>query len=179
MLRLASVHLSRAVAEDVVQDSWVGVLRGVDRFEGRSTVKTWIFSILMNRVKTQVYREGRTVPFSALADPMTESEPAVDPSRFRGADDPEWPHWWATPPKRWGDSPEAQLLSKEGRAQIQRAIERLPTSQREVITLCDVEGWASAEVCELLQITPNNQRVLLHRARSKVRRALEQYFAEG
>jgi len=179
MLRLASVHLARAVAEDVVQDTWVGVLQGIGRFEGRSSLKTWIFSILMNRVRTQVHREGRSVPFSALQDPATESEPAVDPSRFLGADHPKWPHHWAAPPKSWGDSPEDRLLSKEARGQIQRAIEALPAGQREVITLCDVDGWDSAEVCHLLQITPNNQRVLLHRARSRVRHALEEYFGEG
>jgi RNA polymerase sigma-70 factor (ECF subfamily) len=179
MLRLASVHLPRGVAEDVVQDTWVGVLRGIDRFEGRSTLKTWIFNILMNRVRTQVHRESRSIPFSALRDPAMGSEPAVDPSRFRGADDPQWPHRWATPPKSWGDSPEDHLLSKEAGAQIQRAIEGLPAGQREVITLCDVEGWDAADVCQLLQITPNNQRVLLHRARSKVRHALEEYLGEG
>ena len=121
-------------------------------------------------------REGRTVPFSALRDPTTDSEPAVDPSRFLGADDPKWPHHWALPPKRWGNSPEDDVLSTEARAKIQQAIEALAPGQREVITLCDVEGWESAEVCHILQITPNNQRVLLHRARSKVRRALEVYF---
>jgi RNA polymerase sigma-70 factor, ECF subfamily len=179
MLRLASVHLARTVAEDVVQDTWMGVLQGIGRFEGRSTLKTWIFSILMNRVRTQVHREGRSVPFSALRDPTTGSDPAVDPSRFRGADDPKWPHWWAAPPKGWGDSPEDRLLSQEGLAQIRRAVEALPAGQREVITLCDLEGWDSAEVCDLLQITPTNQRVLLHRARSKVRSALEEYYGEA
>ena len=179
MLRVASMYVPRAVAEEVVQDTWVAMLQGIVRFEGRSSLKTWIFSILMNRVRTQAQRERRSVPFSALADPVAEQEPALDPDRFLGADHPQWPHHWARPPESWGDSPEERLLSIEVRAEIQRAIEALPPGPREVITLCDVEGWSPEEVCDLLRITPNNQRVLLHRARSKVRQALERYLAGG
>lgn len=179
MLRVASMYVPRAVAEEVVQDTWVGVLQGIVRFEGRSSLKTWIFSILMNRVRTQAQRERRSVPFSALTDATTDREPGLEPDRFLAADHPQWPHHWAKPPESWGDSPEERLLSTEVRAEIQRAIDALPAGPREVITLCDVEGWSTEEVCGLLGITPNNQRVLLHRARSKVRQALERYFAGG
>ena len=181
MLRLASIYLPRAVAEEVVQDTWLGVLQGIGSFEARSSLKTWIFAILMNRARTHMQREGRSIPFSGLSDPAADPvEPAVDPSRFiEIADDPGWPYHWATPwPKSWGDSPEDRLLSKEVQAEIQCAIDGLPSSQREVITLCDIEGWEPAEVTAVLGITASNQRVLLHRARSKVRRALEQYFGE-
>lgn len=180
MLRLASIYLPRAVAEEIVQDTWLGVLQGIGSFEARSTLKTWIFAILMNRTKSQMQREGRSIPFSAMSDPATASdEPAVDPSRFiEIPHDPLWPYHWAVSPKRWGESPEDRLLLKEGQAEIQRAIEALPPGQREVITLCDVEGWEPAEVTVVLGISASNQRVLLHRARSKVRRALEQYFGE-
>jgi RNA polymerase sigma-70 factor, ECF subfamily len=180
MLRLASVYLPRAVAEEIVQDTWLGVLQGIGSFEARSTLKTWIFAILMNRTRTQLQREGRSVPFSAMSDPATKSdEPAVDPNRFiEIPDDPLWPYHWAASPKSWGDSPEDRLLSKEVQAEIQRAIEALPPDQREVITLCDIEGWEPAEVTTVLGISAGNQRVRLHRARSKVRRALELYFGE-
>lgn len=179
MLRFASRHLTPAAAEDVVQDAWIGVLQGVARFEERSSLKTWIFSILMNRIRTQAARERRTLPFSALAEETAGSDPALPPDRFLGTNHPESPYHWAVPPKSWGDSPEDRLLSEEVRAQIQRAIDALPTGQREVITLSDVEGWTAEEVCDLLRITPANQRVLLHRARSKVRHALERYFEEA
>src|SRR5262249_18806266 len=134
MLRLASFHLSRAGAEEVVQDTWLAVIEGIDRFEGRSSLKTWIFSILMNRSKTRVQREGRSLPFSALANPAGEAEePSVDPSRFLGDDHPQWPHHWAMPPKSWGESPEERLLTRESQARIQQAIDALPYGQRQVI----------------------------------------------
>ena len=179
MLRLASVHLPRASAEEVVQDTWLAVLEGIRRFEGRSSLKTWIFSILVNHTRTRAQREGRTLPFSALVNPPEDAaEPSVDPSRFLGADHPQGPRHWATPPKSWGASPEEWLLTRESQARVQQAIDALPPGQRQVITLCDVEGWEPEEVCRLIGVTRTNQRVLLHRARSKVRRALEQYFEE-
>lgn len=178
MLRIASMHLPRAVAEEVVQDTWVGVLQGIGRFEQRSALKTWIFTILMNRVRTQAQRDGRSLQFSALDGAEGGAESALPADRFFPADHPQWPHHWAAPPKDWGDSPEDRLLSAEVRTEIQRAIDALPPGQREVITLCDVEGWSAEEACELLRIRPGNQRVLLHRARSKVRLALERYFEE-
>ena len=178
LLRLARIFVnSRAVAEEVVQETWLGVLQGLKGFEGRSSLKTWIFHILMNRAKTRGEREGRTIPFSAIFDHATASgEPAVDPGRFLGPDHPEWPGHWSQPPQSWGDSPEKLLLSAEGRKLIQQAIEALPPGPREVITLRDIEQWTSEEVCNVLGLSETNQRVLLHRARSKVRRALEVYF---
>jgi RNA polymerase sigma-70 factor (ECF subfamily) len=177
MVRLATNYVpSRAVAEEVAQEAWLAVLQGLDRFEGRSSLKTWIFRILMNRAMTRGQREHRTVPFSALFDPVKDpAEPAVDPDRFRGPYD-KWPGGWAQFPTSWEGAPEARLLSRESLDYVAKAIDTLPPSQREVITLRDVEGWSSSEVCNVLEITETNQRVLLHRARSKVRRAMEQYL---
>lgn len=172
MLRVAQMFVSsRAVAEDVVQDAWVGVLRGIGRFEGRSSLKTWLFRIVANTAKTRGAREARSLPFSALGAPGEES--AVDPDRFLGAGE-RFPGHWAAPPAAW--SPEARLLSGEAMAVIDRAIARLPPAQRAVITLRDVEGLTSEEVRNALDLTETNQRVLLHRARSKVRGALEEYM---
>jgi RNA polymerase sigma-70 factor (ECF subfamily) len=179
LLRLAMVYVSdRAVAEEVVQETWIGVLRGLDRFEGRSSLKTWIFRILTNRAKTRGQREGRSVPFSSLWSPGEPGEPAVEPERFLPPDHAEWPGHWASPVRSWGDSPEERLLSGETTALIHQAVEALPPAQREVITLRDIEGWTADEVCDLLEVSEGNQRVLLHRARSKVRRALERYFVD-
>ena len=180
LLRLAMVYVGdRAVAEEVVQETWMGVLRGLDRFEGRSSLKTWIFRILANRAKTRGQREGRSVPFSALWNPSAEpDEPAVEPDRFLPPDHAEWPGHWTSPVRSWGDSPEERLLSGETTALIHQAVEALPPAQREVITLRDIEGWTADEVCDLLEVSEGNQRVLLHRARSKVRRALERYFVD-
>jgi RNA polymerase sigma-70 factor (ECF subfamily) len=177
MLRIASLYTpSRAVAEDVVQETWLGVLQGLDRFEGRSSLKTWIFRILTNRAKTRGQRERRSIPFSSLADRESEgSDPAVDPSRFIGEDD-RFAHGWASPPTSWEDVPEDRLLSTETLSKVQEAIAQLPEMQRLVITLRDIEGWSSQEVCNFLDISETNQRVLLHRARSKVRKALEEYL---
>ena len=177
LLRLAMMYVSsRAVAEDVVQETWVGVLQGLSRFEGRSSLKTWIFRILTNRAKTRGQREHRSVPFSALGGADDEAdEPAVDPARFKPAHDPG-AGWWVSYPRSWEHEPEDRLLNQETQGVLRRAIEALPANQREVITLRDIEGWSSEEVCNILEITETNQRVLLHRARSKARRALEQYL---
>jgi RNA polymerase sigma-70 factor (ECF subfamily) len=170
---------SRPVAEEVAQETWVGVLQGIERFEGRSSLKTWIYRILMNRAKTRGEREGRYLPFSALWDPAEEpAEFAVPPKRFRGPDD-EQPGHWASPPPSWGADPEKQLLADETQALIGKVIDTLPPGQRAVLTLRDVEGWAAAAVCELLGVSEANQRVLLHRARSKVRLALEKHLASN
>lgn len=175
MVRVAQSFVSSpAVAEEVVQETWVGVLRGLERFEGRSTLKTWIFRILTNTAKTRGIREGRTVPFSSLAGD-DENDPAVDPGRFLGADD-RWAEHWATPPRRWDTRPEASLLTHELRERLDSAISALPPMQAQVITLRDIEGWSSEEVCNVLELSETNQRVLLHRARSKVRAMLERYF---
>jgi RNA polymerase sigma-70 factor (ECF subfamily) len=173
MRRLALTFVrSPAVADEVVQESWLGVLRGIDRFEGRSSLKTWIFRILTNTAKTRSERERRSVPFSSLELEAGEDDPSVDPGRFLldGA--------WATPPAAWDAVPEAQLLATETREVIDRAIAALPAGQRAVITLADVEGWPAAEIRNVLELSETNQRVLLHRARSKVRAALEEYLRE-
>ncbi len=179
MLRLANVYVrDRAVAQDVVQDTWLGVLRGLDRFQARSRLKTWIFQILVNTARTRAVREKRTIPMSALGDLVTADsfDSVVEPGRFLPADASRWPGHWTSLPPGWGAAPEERLLSGEARSLINAAIDSLPPSQREVVTLRDSEGWTTEEVCNILQITETNQRVLLHRGRSRVRRALERYL---
>jgi RNA polymerase sigma-70 factor (ECF subfamily) len=179
LLRLALVYCrTREIAEEIVQDTWLGVIQGIDRFEGRASFKTWLFQILVNRARTRAVREGRTFPFSSLAeDAQAPDEPAVPASRFRPLDDP-WPNNWAVPPHSWGESADAGLLASETRGLVETAIAQLPPAQQQVITLRDVEGWQSEEVCNVLGISETNQRVLLHRARSRVRAALESHFDE-
>jgi RNA polymerase sigma-70 factor (ECF subfamily) len=166
---------SPAVADEVVQETWLAVIRGIDAFEGRSSLKTWLFRILINKARTRAERERRTIPFSSVA--TGDEGPAVDQSRFLDGRHERWPGHWASPPARWDEVPEQQLLGREALKRIGNAIDRLPPAQREVIVLRDVEGWASDEVCAQLGVSEANQRVLLHRARSKVRRSLETYFA--
>ena len=176
LLRVARTYVSsRAVAEEVVQETWIAVMRGIDGFEGRSSLKTWIFRILANVAMRRGERESRSVPFSALAAAEDTGEPTVDPDRFLPADHELFPGHWVVMPARW-PTPEEGLLAGETREVILGAIEALPKAQRTVIALRDVEGWGSDEVCEALEITPGNQRVLLHRARSAVRNAIEAYF---
>jgi RNA polymerase sigma-70 factor (ECF subfamily) len=163
MRRLAlSFVRTPAVADDVVSESWLAVLKGLDRFEGRSSIKTWIYRIVANIARTRAVREARSTPFSAFA---TADEPSVDPDRFAhdGA--------WDSPPEPW-----RAILDLEARAVIDAAIALLPEQQRQVIELRDVEGWSSEEVRNVLELSETNQRVLLHRARSKVRAALEAYL---
>jgi len=175
MLRVAQMYVSsRAVAEEVVQEAWLGVLKGVGRFEGRSSLKTWLFRIVANTAKTRGVREARSIPFSALGD-ESEHEPSVDPDRFLGAGE-RFPGHWALPPESWAGVPEGRLLAQETLDVIEREIERLPPTQRAVITMRDVQGFTSEEVCNALDLTETNQRVLLHRARAKVRSALEEYM---
>jgi RNA polymerase sigma-70 factor, ECF subfamily len=175
MVRIATTFVrSRAVAEEVAQETWIAMLHGLDRFEGRSPLRTWLFRILTKRAITRGIRENRTVPFSALG--ADDDEPVVPAERFLEADHPLYPGHWATPPRRWDDLPEARLLARETRDQVLAAVDDLPPAQRAVIVLRDLQGLDAAEVCELLQLTHGNQRVLLHRARSRVRAALERYF---
>jgi RNA polymerase sigma-70 factor (ECF subfamily) len=179
MLRIALGHVSsRAVAEEVVQEAWLGVLQGLGRFEGRSSLKTWIMRIVANRARTRGERERRTVPMSSLAPVDGEAEPAVDPGRFRPADDPQYPGGWTVPPQSWAGLPEERLIAGETLRRVGSAIGRLPPRQQEVIVLRDVEGWEAEEVCEALELSMGNQRVLLHRARSKVRGELEHYLSD-
>jgi RNA polymerase sigma-70 factor, ECF subfamily len=176
MLRVASVYVSsRAVAEEVVQEAWLGVLKGLAAFQGRSSLRRWIFGIVTNCARSRGVREARSTPFSAMG-PAEDDEPAVDPGRFLPPDHPRWPGHWSQPPTPWAED---QVLNKESLAVVDTAIARLPVNQREVITLRDVLGWTSEEVCESLGISEGNQRVLLHRARSKARAALEKHFAAG
>jgi RNA polymerase sigma-70 factor (ECF subfamily) len=171
LVRLALVFVSsRAVAEEVVQETWLGVLNGLGEFEGRSSLKTWIFRILTNRAKTRGVREGRSVPFSALGDGDDDREPAVDPSRFNSSGR------WASPPRRWErDTPERLAMQQQAVHELKDAIDELPPNQRAVLVLRDVDGVGSDEVCNILEISETNQRVLLHRARSRLRSVLEDY----
>jgi RNA polymerase sigma-70 factor (ECF subfamily) len=176
MIRIAQTHVrSRAVAEEVVQETWVAVLSGVQRFEGRSSLKTWIFRILTNRAKTRGEREGREVPFSALAG-EDDDEPAVDPGRFLPAEHPQWPGHWASAPVDWRTIPEDRLLGRETQSYLRAAIHCLPLRQQQVLVMRDVEGWTPDEVRAALGISEGNQRVLLHRGRSKLRAAMEPYL---
>ena len=172
MLRLALTHVAnRAVAEEVVQEAWLTVLRSLDRFERRSALRTWVLGIVVNVARSRARVERRSVPL--------ESEtmgPSVDPARFLAADHPRWPHHWATEPIAWR-TPEEDLLAGETRRILVEAIDALPPTQRDVLVLRDVEGVAAPDVCNILGITDTNQRVLLHRARSRVRAALERHLS--
>jgi RNA polymerase sigma-70 factor (ECF subfamily) len=167
---------SQAAAEEVAQETWLGVLNGLSRFEGRSSLKTWIFRILTNIAKTRAVRDGRTLPFSALQDPGRVPEAAVDADRFLDSEHARWPGHWAVKPVAW---PEEALVAGETRERLAEAIEALPATQRAVISLRDIEGWSSDEVRNALDLSETNQRVLLHRARSKVRAALESYLEQA
>jgi RNA polymerase sigma-70 factor, ECF subfamily len=172
MLRVAQVFVqSPAVAEEVVQETWLAVLEGIARFEGRSALRSWIFRILANRARTRAQREARTQPFSSLED--EGDGPTVDPARFQPDDHPQWPGHWSAPPSPWAD---ARLMAGETLALAQRAIDALPPRQKQVVLLRDVEGCSPEEVCEALGLSDGNQRVLLHRARAAVRAALESHL---
>jgi len=174
LLRVAREYVKdEQVAREAVQETWLGVIKGIDRFEGRSTVKTWVFRILMNIARTRGKSEARSAPFSSLSS-GDEDEPALDPDRFKPADAERAPNHWAVKPQVWR-TPEEQLLDGESKQVILDAIETLPAQQRTVITLRDIEGWDAEETRNALEISETNQRVLLHRARSKVRAALEAY----
>jgi RNA polymerase sigma-70 factor, ECF subfamily len=177
MLRLAAGHVpSRAIAEEVVQETWLAVLSGLDRFEARSSLKTWIFRILVNRAISRGRRERRSVPMSMFED--DDGGPTVDAGRFLGDDHPRWPGHWAASPASWEAIPDEKLLGREARELVSAAIARLPSRQQQVMVLRDVEGWEAGEVCDALELSEANQRVLLHRARAKVRKELAAYFGD-
>ena len=180
MLRVARLYVpTRAVAEEVVQETWLGVLRGIGRFEGRSSLKTWLFRILTNTAQTRAAREGRSLPFSALAQrELGADEVSVDPDRFIPQGE-RWAGYWVSSPRRFDDLPESRLMSAETLAAAKQAIDELPDVQRAVITMRDIAGFDSEDVCDALGLSAGNQRVLLHRARSKVRGALERHLEEG
>jgi RNA polymerase sigma-70 factor (ECF subfamily) len=179
LLRVARAHVSsQALAEEVVQDTWLAVIEGIDRFEGRASLRTWVFQILINKARTRGRRERRTVPFSGLRRRFADGrvQPAVEPERFEGRRGQN-PGQWARPPVEW-DSPEIRLASDAARRVMLETIAGLPARQREVLTLRDLQGWPAREACDALMLSEPNQRVLLHRARSKVRAALERHFAD-
>ena len=173
LLRLARFLLrGSASAEEVVQETWIDVLEGLARFEGRCSLRSWIFRILANRARTRRARERRVVPFSSL-ERARDDGPAVDPSLFDEAGS------WREPPARWDDSPEDLLSRAELRSALEDALATLPPMQRAVVTLHDVDGLDGEETCAALDITPANQRVLLHRGRTKLRAALDAHLAVG
>ncbi len=183
MVRVATLYCrDEHVAEEVVQETWIAVLKGVEHFEARSSLKTWIFSILSNKAKTRGQRESRSVPFSQLvAAEIDVNDPAVDPLHFdTPATNANWEGWWHDDhhPSPWQNLPESNILAEEVRARVNWAITQLPTCQGQVITMRDVLAYGSDEVCNIMGISETNQRVLLHRARSKVRNALQKYFDE-
>jgi RNA polymerase sigma-70 factor, ECF subfamily len=180
LLALANLFVSnRAIAEEVIQEAWLGVLSGIDRFEERSSFKTWITRIVMNIARTRWAHESRMVAFSEIADHEAERpEPAVDPARFRSAAN-DYPDHWSSAPQPWNSDPEKQLLTGERMAMLDQAIDSLPEAQRMVLKLRDVDGWTAEEVCNALSISETNQRVLLHRARSRVRGMLEDHYSKS
>jgi RNA polymerase sigma-70 factor (ECF subfamily) len=169
LLRVAMAFVeSPSAAEEVVQETWLAVVAQIDGFEGRSSLRTWIGTILCNRAKTRGVRDKRSVPFSSLSE--EELDP-VEPERFHAGGT------WSAPPARWDDAPESLVLRKEAREAIERELKALPEAQRTVVTLRDLEGWSSEEVCNVLEISETNQRVLLHRGRQRLRSALERYHS--
>lgn len=179
MKRIALTFVrSPSVADEVVQETWLAVIRGLERFEGRSSLKTWIFRILTNRAQSRGAREGRITPFSSLMPSDGHDDgPTVDPDRFLPRGHPAAGYWTVTP-SHFFELPEDRLLAAETSALVAAAIDELPERQQQVMRLRDVEGWDAEEVCECLELSAVNQRVLLHRARSAVRAKLEEYFTE-
>jgi len=176
--RVARLYVANAaIADEVVQDTWLGVIRGIWAFEGRSSLKTWIFRILVNRARTRAVRESRSAPFTATLSTEDGAELPVSPAHpLSGDDSPAASGHWTRPPLDPGLSPERSLLTKELRERLLTVIDALPANLRIVLWLRDVEGWSSEEVCSALEIQETNQRVLLHRARDRARAALEPYF---
>jgi len=173
LVRLARLYVPAALAEEVVQDTWLAVAQSIGSFEGRAALKTWVYRIMLNKVRTLAKRETRVVPFASVG-PSLDVAPSVEPDRLIHPD--LGAGYWPEAPARWETRPEEQLLARETMAVVTEAVAKLPDAQREVITLRDVEGWSSQEVCDALGISSVNQRVLLHRARAVVRATLEDYF---
>ena len=176
--RLARAHVSNdAAADEVVSEAWLAVITGIDRFEQRSSLKTWIFRILMNIARTRGTRDKRSVPFSSLG-PEDDDGPTIAADRFQGPDG-RYPGHWSAFPTRWHDQPEIRSVAHETLGVVRDALDMLPPAQQEVVRLRDLEGWTSFEVCNALGLTETNQRVLLHRGRAKLRAALERYFDQA
>ncbi len=178
LVRLARMYVQdMTTAEEVAQETWLAVLHGLDRFEGRSSLKTWIFTILTNKAKTRSQRENRTVSYTDVEELLYASrEPTVDPKRFKDPLADKNPDHWAAAPDSWAGIPEDRSLSQETMNLIRETIDALPENQRLVITLHDRDELSTQEICNILGISETNQRVLLHRARAKVRQALEDYL---
>jgi RNA polymerase sigma-70 factor (ECF subfamily) len=180
LLRVARLHVStHASAEEVVQETWLAVIRQLDRFEGRSSLRTWVFRILENQARTRGVREARTVPwsFASGTDGHEHAGATVDPARFRGPED-RWPGGW-TPdgrPMAWEPPPEDAAMAAEVRRELRAALDELPDRQRTVVELRDVYGLSSDETCERLGLSPGNQRILLHRGRARLRARLEDVY---
>jgi RNA polymerase sigma-70 factor (ECF subfamily) len=178
LLRVALLFVStRASAEEVVQETWLAVIQQLDRFEGRSSLRTWVFRILENQARTRGVRDARAVPWSSAFGAVAgddDAGPTVDPARFRGPSD-EWPGHWtsAGQPSTWTTPPEDATVAAEVRAELRAALDELPERQRTVVELRDVHGLTSEEVCERLGVSPGNQRILLHRGRARLRNRLD------
>jgi RNA polymerase sigma-70 factor (ECF subfamily) len=180
LLRVALLHVAtRASAEEVVQDTWLAVIAQLDRFEGRSSLRTWVFRILENQARSRGGREARSVPWSSAFPDAdgTDAGPTVDPARFRGPED-RWPRHWtpAGSPAPWQPPPDDAVMAAEVRSELGAALAALPERQRTVVELRDVHGLTSDEVCERLGLSPGNQRILLHRGRARLRARLEQVY---
>lgn len=177
IVRLVRVYVkSDSCAEDVAQETWIGVLAGLPGYQGRSTFRSWLFRIAINIAKKRATRDARSIPFSALDSPDSE-EHAVESNRFMEPDQ-RWAGHWSSPPSPWRDA-EQRLLARETLEAVARAIEELPENQRQVITLRDMQGLTAEETTEILELNEGHQRVLLHRARSKVRAMLEIHFGRN
>ncbi|MDP7736184.1 RNA polymerase sigma factor [Mycobacterium paragordonae] len=175
LVRMASVYVHAAMAEDAVQDAWLSVVRSIGKFEGRASLRTWIVRVVLNRVRSLARGQFNTVPY-ATAGPETDVRPSVDPDRMAH---PELgAHYWRDVPGRWDLLPEQRLMSAEVRAVVLDGLRRLPSAQREVVSMRDIGGWSSEETCEALGISAANQRVLLHRGRAVLRNLLEVYLDE-
>jgi RNA polymerase sigma-70 factor (ECF subfamily) len=176
MLRVAQRYVrDRQAAEDVVQDAWLAVMTGLARFQGRSSLRTWAFAILVNQAKTRWARDARVTASAFLTAPVPAG-PTVDPARFQGPDGDHPGHWTSVGAPRSWDQPERSALNQEVGELLEQALDRLPQRQRRVVELRDVEGMSAAETCAALHVSPENQRVLLHRGRAAMRRALEVYL---
>lgn len=176
LIRMAMGYVAdREVAEEVVQDTWMAVIEGLGRFEGRSSLRTWIFGIMIHKAKDRGVREKRHTNFSSFESMDEESEETIDPSRFYQSG--EWAGHWVFPPQPWDDqTPEKLLASQQAVTAMNRAIEALPPTLKDVLILRDVEGVEAKEACEILKITETNLYVRLHRARERVRQAVETYL---
>jgi RNA polymerase sigma-70 factor (ECF subfamily) len=175
LTRLARTYVTQALAEEVVQETWAAVIRSIDEFEGRSSLKTWIYRIMLNKVRTLAPREAKILPFAAMGHTSDGQHQSIDPDRLMAEGRPG--HWTA-PPADWRQLPAEQLEAAETFKTVTDAIQELPVAQQEVVTLRDIHGWTADEVCNTLGISSVNQRVLLHRGRTTLRTVLEEYLTD-